>query len=703
VAGPEPIERQLVLDPSSQTLTDTVALRPGRWAVRIGAPGFWVPPSILDVGTVEWPHTVSLWRAGEIELDFFLERGQARPTRLRLFSEPADRETEGALPAIELSCPVPEEGPVRCDLPARRLNLRTQVPGFVPVYAWGVPIEPGEVTDLGRMALRAGSVLQAWVVTGDGQPLPDEITATARPRGLDTLPDGDQRGRSFVAAVNSDGFFEMDALAPGEYVVEVEAPGYAVTSETVRLTSERVTELRNPGIVLQPAALLELVLSPATDDDGRPWTVSLARSRRSAGSVVLEPVHSAAASDTGQWTATDLAAGDHWLEVTSSTGESVFARELSISGGNELVWVDIPRIEVEGQVLMGDEPLPSEVVFGGFFGTPQVKVETDDDGKLSATLPRAGRWPIGVSADEPPLRLEIEAMEIAENDSGSTRVTLRVPAGMISGRTVDEVGRPVPEATVRVMSIESRQPVGQFQAAEDGTFAHWGLAPGPAVIEAELGADLLAEPRVVTIAEGGGPETDLVLRRVRRLNGSVASEAGGVARAEVVVDPAGSPSVASRQMLTDIQGRFPIRVPAGTEAVRVRVAAPGFAYRMGQVPLGDEDRLGLEVRQEAGTLELGLPEGWFGGDDVVFLAHRGAFVSPLALFGWAEMHGVAVAGIETRRLSIPQMEPGDYMLCTVPRSRRVEMQLGASPATVGATCDQGTLSPNGVLSLNLPS
>lgn len=696
----QPIERELAREPDSDVLKDTIALRPGRWVARIEAPGFWVPPLIVDVGTTERPHTVSMWQAGEVKLDFTLERGQARPTSLRVFSEPVD-EADEAMPAIELPCPVPEKGPARCRLPAKRLNLRIQVPGFVPRYSWGVTIEPQEVMDLGRMALRTGSVLQAWVVTGDGQPLPEGITARAEPRGLDTLPDGDRRGRSFVAAVNADGFFEMDGLAPGEYVVEVEAEGYAVSSETVRVTPRHATELRDPGIVLLPAASLELVLSPPVDDRGRPWTVSLARSRQSAGSLVLEPVHSGVASETGQWTATDLAAGDHWLEITSSQGETVWDQELPITSGDELVWVDIPRVEVVGRVLLGDEPLAAEVVFGGFFGTPQVTVETDDEGELAVTLPRAGRWPVGVIADEPPLRLEIEPVEIPDDDDSSARVTLRVPSGALVGRTVDEAGRPVAGATVRVASLESRQPLAQLRSADDGTFEQWGFAPGPAVIEAESGVDLLAEPQLVTISEGGGPEMELVLRGVRRLTGVVSSAAGGVARAEVVVDPAGRPSVVSRQTLTDIRGRVPIRVPAGTEAVRVRVAAPGFAYRMLLVPLGDEERLGLEVRQESGTLDLDLPAEWFGGDDFVFLAHRGAWVSPLALFGWAEMHGVETGGVGTRRVTIPRMEPGDYALCRLPVARRVELQLGMSPGALGARCDRGTLVAEGALRLTL--
>jgi hypothetical protein len=108
----------------------------------------------------------------------------------------------------------------------------------------------------------------------------------------------------------------------------------------------------------------------------------------------------------------------------------------------------------------------------------------------------------------------------------------------------------------------------------------------------------------------------------------------------------------SPQRTTGANGEFALQLPSSAIEVDVHVRAGGFASRMFRQRV-NEDPLDIHLGQNGGTLRIAS-----SGDGVIRIRHRGAEFGAGALLGAQ----VRVDG-EERHITIPDLEPGEYVVC----------------------------------------
>lgn len=185
-------------------------------------------------------------------------------------------------------------------------------------------------------------------------------------------------------------------------------------------------------------------------------------------------------------------------------------------------------------------------------------------------------------------------------------VTGRAPALTLRGRVVDEAGRPLPDAEVRVRAFDERYnlvPGGAtLRVSKRGTFRMPGLRRGNLYeLQAVHPGFVASSLRIHTLESGPMPPLRLVLSRGQAAFGRVVDETGqALANAAVELTRAANGLDLEREphhgALTDPEGRFAISVlPAGWFSLHIRRA--GFA------PL---DRSRVEILAGGKPADLGV-------------------------------------------------------------------------------------------------
>jgi hypothetical protein len=681
-------------------------LRPGRWILKADAKDYWGAPLQLELTGEPAIVTLDLWPAGTLEGGFAAEPRMKPPSDLRVFFRPGPGTAASQPPpASESSCQVDQASTWRCKVPAGTLDLRFQSGGFVPRYLWGVRIEPGGTVRPGRLELRQGSAVQGWVVTADGTPLGNFATVSLRPRIGGAVRDAGERTRleslRFEGSVNARGFFQIEGVPPGAYLLEARREGFAPSIVSVRVAPGEVTEVANPPLKLDLPKVVEVFVDPPADPVGQPWSVRLQRLDRDA-SVVATFAGGVAAGD-GAWRQPGVPAGSYLLRVSRNGGETWWSGELKVDESLAPVYVRMDLVTVRGTVRFGKEPLPAKILFGGRFGATRVEAQSNEKGIFEAVLPRAGNWPVYVTSDQPAVEREIPRVKIQPKPG--TRVAdiaLRLPNTVLRGRVIDEKNDPLPNAIVSAMSQGDviEDPV-QARTDDDGHFEIYGLLPGPTLLEADAGEERAVDPVTADVEEGNDAKSWILIAGPRlRIAGTVVSPAGPVPGARIKAAPVGSPYIAVRSVTSDAQGRFEIRLPRKTREMSLSVSAPGFAFRMLRVPVPESRELGINLDQTAGTLVVEKEEELDFADPnapMIYLLHGGSIEALPQLMGWATAAGAAPAG--TKRTIIPSLEPGTYQACLVRPVEWAGLAFGIVPRD---RCASGSLAANGELTLKVP-
>lgn len=148
---------------------------------------------------------------------------------------------------------------------------------------------------------------------------------------------------------------------------------------------------------------------------------------------------------------------------------------------------------------------PVEGAIVGVAGRPQSRVATDPDGTFrTGTLP-PGSAELIVAA--PSFETATTRAQIAAGRATDLTVTLtpRPPAAKLSGRVVDDTGRPV-QATIRAQGPRS----AETRTDESGAFT-LAVPPGPYVVRVESDRYLAKETRA-TAAEGADSPVSFTVR-----------------------------------------------------------------------------------------------------------------------------------------------------------------------------------------------
>jgi hypothetical protein len=432
-----------------------------------------------------------------------------------------------------------------------RLFLRPAPLLVEAVTAAPSPVDAGVGTGSGRPSSRSLPMLA--ILDAHGAPVAGCIIALRVPG--QRLQEAVHDGAEVCDAL------QLDGVAPGEYLLSAEAPGFRRSEVPVHLGPGPVS-LR---LVLQEGPLLS---GRVVDGAGRPV----------AGvSVVVSPTEEVAHSDD---------AGAFRLSVPGPGVYAVEAHHSDYGGATASVSVPASRVELRLQpravlalkVLSAGEPVQGAQVllFDGRDAGPGGQYEadsaTDAEGNLRVLGLPAGTYTLGVmrpgtqSSSRQPVTLR-------EGLTTSVTVVLApVPAGTLQGRVEDAAGGAVEGALVRVQPFD----VAPVQSDAEGRFRLTGVKEGVDYqVVAVTGALTSASLR----ARAGDTGLRLQLPLAKRYRGRVVDEA----QVPVHLFRVGEVAVEADD------GRFVLPLAASGGTVTFTVEAPGLAMARLQRPSEVED------------------------------------------------------------------------------------------------------------------
>lgn len=681
-----------------------------RWMISLTVPGFWAAGEAFSVGEsgTRLVRRIVLWPTGRVQGKVRVaESKDAVPKEISLRLEPAPSRS-ASVPRGLWTCPVDHQGGWACEVPAGTLDLAIQAQGFIPHYRWGLRLAAGGSLPLGDVVLRRGASLAGWVVVEDGKPVSDRCKARLRPAVAPggAGPDTAIRLQRAIQEVPVDkkGFFQIDGVAPGAYLLEVEQPGYAparVFPLDVWQGSE--TFLRQP-ITLHPPLTLELTVSPSLDWLGKPWRVRIARSSDFSANVEGEPVFDGPADREGLARAKGIAPGAFRIVIADSAGNRFYSHpDLRIDDPDDARQsVEIDLIYVRGTVRLGDEPLAATLWFGGRFGSTWIEMSSDEEGKFEGVLPRLGTWRVDVAASDPKIESHAE-VEVKPDREGEAAIEVRLPNTLFFGKVVDEADRPVADANVSLTTVMAAATT-TTRSGPDGEVEIRGVPEGRISVTAEASSAagrLTGDEMIVDLAEGRpmGP-LRLVLRRTRVLSGRVQSFRGPVAGAVVRVSSFRPPLGFTDSGRTGLDGSFSVRIPVKAEALLAIVSAPGHALKALEFPVTEHTVI-LNIPENGGSLDVALSETAEQAQArklTLAVLQDGRFLPPSTLYRWAAGHGLRFQ--DQTGIHLPRMAPGEYKVCMGPLALLEDWEASAWLAT--ARCAQGYLSEGSRLDLRLP-
>jgi hypothetical protein len=664
------------------------------WKVEAHAEGFWAEEKPLVVaGQGRDAVSLQLLRTGDLQARVEIPAGERPVSELAVHFEPVPTaRKEAGFREGTVSCPL-HDGLWRCSVPAGRLDLRIHAAGYIPLYRWGVPASPTHSLDLGSLSLHRGASVAGWVTLDpSGAPsspvtvrlIPDRLGLPDRQSDLERLQSLARETRS-----NERGFFQIEGVAPGQYVLQVDEPGFAPARVAPIVVREGLqSELLDPVVLARPTRL-GVAIRPAVDPYGQPWRIRLYQEREPG--ELSSGRWEGTASSEGRWSQEGLAPGDYQILVLGDLDSRWVSRDIHVAADQPPVEIEVPVVEVEGRITLGEEPLETTIWLGGRSGVRRIRFDSDEKGHFNGFLPKEGKWDVEIESESGGLRLRLEPVEVKVAPGKSVaRLEMRAPNTRLTGEVVDDEGHSVHGAVVRVIDKIG----AEVRTDEKGEFEIRGVRPGLQGLEAEDGDRISGAVEVLLQEDREPSPIKLVVRRPAALMGRVLAPTGPVPGAELIawpsLDEVGFASAS--QGVTGPDGKFRLDLPAGTRLVHLVVFPPGYALRMLAVQVAPDRPVEIPVDSAGGSLVIELP-GFEPGGPLPLLAHNGSFTLIPLLMRWMQLQRVHPD--DPRRLVVPNVEPGAYSLCSGASS---ELRQGKEPHGDGR-CASGVLPPFGELVL----
>jgi hypothetical protein len=611
---------------------------------------------------------------------------------------PTGEGEEKELLQIGYSCTV-KEGRMRCPMHAGRLDFKLRAKGFVPVYFWGLQVEPGKNLDLKEVALRRGASVSGWVETAQKLPPGKGCRVELTPESAgeaERLEVAERLKRlTLETRPNDRGFFQFVGVPEGRYKVTATSPGLApVSLSPIEVRSDLESQVIE-RLTLAPPVSFEVVLDPPVEPYGQPWKILL--HRRDGPSEPIREEFKGQASQEGLWKIASIPPGTYELSIRGELNSQWHSEFVEVGPSGAALHVEIPGVRVRGSVTLGGAPLAATVWLSR--EGRRLRFDSDAEGRFEGLLTEAGVWKVELRAEEEDLRLRLEPVEVrVPRGKRFAEVEIAVPDTTLAGEVVDESGKPVPAAQIGVTHLEklSRGGGGQFVADEKGKFSIRGLPPGPFTLIAELD-DLQSDWLQGSLAEGEeGASLRIVLRRLRKVKGRIVSPQGGVPGARVTARPTfgGQTAVSGATDVTGPDGAFEVDLPGDALSLDFIVFPPGYAMKMVSALASPDQPMEISLERQGGTLVLEFS----GEGPAPLLVHNGVFVTPRFLHDWARLQGARPSS--PNRLVVPNVEGGAYSLCL---GTGVVSRLRQGEEPPAANCASGVLSPYGELILRAPS
>ncbi|MBN8469299.1 carboxypeptidase regulatory-like domain-containing protein [Corallococcus exiguus] len=489
-----------------------------------------------------------------------LAGGKPSPgTTVRLYARGA-RTSEWRLTGSGLTDPA---GHVRLGAGPGRYLLAVRAPDRAPLLRDVVRPHGESRTALSISLEPAQSLTGRTVVRGSNEPLPlVEVVLTAHARELEVWQRAEAPADECVYATSDErGNFRIDGLAPGTYLLEARAPGYArVVLSRLRIPTEGPLTL-----ALRLASVIEgfVVDSkglPAADAEvrvgGNPSQV-VTTGAQGGFTVEVEPGSHPLSARRGEET------GALDLPVLCVAGSTV--REVRIQLG--------PGAVLEGRVVEASsgEPVPDarvDVTASGEDADPGVAV-SDAEGRFLVRGLAPGRYDAKVTApNHSPTRRT--GLTVAQGERFPVELKLS-RTGSVEGQVRDRRGAPVAAARVSgVTAFRGERDTNPLEVRTDadGRYRLDGLASGPLSLSASQEGSTVGIRQNVSVEADRTTRADFTLDGTGTVEGRVRAARGSLPDVALEVtalaDDAGEgPAPGVGHVIVDADGGFRMVLPSG--------------------------------------------------------------------------------------------------------------------------------------------
>lgn len=699
----------------SERGTAELTLSPGTWQTTAYADGYWSETRAILVQPGKSTTTVvRIWPAATVAGEAKFVNGSTEHIEglSVTFSPVSELPTERASPAHPIATEFPNgksscelaSGAWRCTVPAGTMNAKLRIAGFIPQYVWGLEARPGQLVKLGTQVFEAGASI-VGTVRVDPETDISLQSAIVELTTVDESPvtrKAESNDVSLKSSVDERGFFQLRRPPPGEYLLLARRPPFVDEKVEVRVVEGRETTVIEP-IVLHSGVPLEVSLDPPLDPNGENWSLSIARAYPDRAELISAALE---VPPDGRLALPGVSPGLYLLTVSSERLGRLHVEEIQVGEPPQPQAITLSLIRVQGQIRIGTHPLQGVVSFGGATGGVAVHMESDERGQFAGYLPRAGKWLVEINATR--LKRFIQNVPVTPKPSGVAWVSLIIPDTLITGKVMDEEGRPAAQSTVHARRQDALEQPTEAVTDSRGEFSFRGLE-GTILLHAfadHRGIVMDSLPQTVALTDDSSrvPEIQLVLRATRRVIGHVVWEEGAVPNAAVVPLLPEAPYRSIPGTTTDAQGSFALSgVPKQATELTVCVGAMGFGFRVVRVPLPRPEPLTIPITRVSGTLLITAYNTLIPKDDeravplrpVGMLAMDEGYLPLNLLHQWAIFNGGGLAA-DGDVFTIPQMEPGNYVLCVIYPS---ELQVLSTPMLDRKRCTAGVLFPDSELQL----
>jgi hypothetical protein len=609
------------------------------WRINLEADRCWAPELVIATGAASASHEVPVWPEATVHARLLIEKGLELPGTASIAIDDGRSQ-------VMTRCEI-KEGEVSCRAPAMNGDIRLEVIGFAPVYAWSRVLAFNARTSLGEVMLKRAASISGRVTVGKRDQTGAGAAVTIRPSEFAQTVEEQRRidARTRTTRASETGLFQFTDIEPGRYEVRAAKDGWS-PSEIVTMTVEAGREAVLPrSLLLDTLVNFETAISPPVAPGGERWIVSL-QNRGEARKTIQAP-----AGEDGRWSAEGLEAGHYEISIVDRSGTVFFRLATAITPAHSFLPITVEGVVIRGRVTRASEPVEGRITFSKPRAGPRSTFVANGEGAFAGVLPGEGEWRVEVTltGKESPIRGPL--VEVRRGEDGVASVDIELPAGRIKGRVVDESGSTA-AARIRVYS-EDGAPLTTDRTAEDGGFSIEGLPPGEVKIQA------LARDRDSGLVPHRVRETDadavtLVLRPIPRVRGWLTTRSGRAVGGATI--RYWSDSFAwQKERVSGPDGEFSLPVLPSDREIVVVIVAPPFPTRMLKVPVDGHDHE-IVLDRPAGTLLIKARD------------YSGVFVrrGPVTA-GLLSMSAPGIAGIPpqewTARGWALSVEPGEYFVC----------------------------------------
>lgn len=662
------------------------------WRVVAESRGMWAESKLVTLVESEASVSVSLWRTGDVVGRFARNRGEQAPPSVTVRFGPGRHiGNDQSLPDGNVECPVYDSS-FRCEVPAGFLDLRIKARGYIADYRWDAEVPAGAKYDAGEIKLAKGAAVVGRVrVAGRGIKPAASIILTPQLGELADPHTARNAQLSLSAITNDRGFFHVDGVPPGNYVVTARQTGFASARTTVRVLANVESELIEPLSLERPHGV-DLAVSPPVDADTHPWRIRL-QELGALRAFSPEPLQAKYVAP-GLYRIAAISPGSYQVNVENGAGETFFAQAIEVNANQSLIPISLSIVSIKGHLRLGDDPLSAAIWFGGRHGAAALRLDSDAKGSFRGFLPRTGKWLVEVESEEPRVRRVLRDVDIRDPDDGSASLDLRLPATTLKGSVLGPEDVPMAAANVIAKTDDA---LVQTTSDSTGHFELHGLPEGIVALSATAAGKYSSDSLEISLQHDHTTEVEIRLRESLKVTGLVSSGGMGVPGATVMLWPTHDIFPNIKPVSTAPNGAFSTSVPASTTSVNVIVLAPGFALYARQVDIQTSQNIVCELSQRGASLTIER-KSESSSRSQPFLMHDGVPIFAPILSQWIRLHGGGK--LSRARLTIADLEPGLYVGCVSDEANSLSaIARGARPA---GQCANVTIMPLSEVTMRLP-